>query len=182
MGRLMLDAATAITRDEQQSRDSFAWFRFGNDAIEKHRDGLTLNGQGLPALTLTAAKLLPASSRSTGDDFWLTQTRDVHTKTAAAYGVITATDPSDRQTRLQAGRLLQRIHLLATTRKIALHHMNQITERIDREHDTTATPVFAPRFAALLPAGVQPMATFRIGHPVRDARLSPRRPVSVVTR
>jgi hypothetical protein len=182
VGRLMLDAATAITRDQQQSRDSFAWFRSSDDDIQKHRDGLTLDGQGLPALTLTAAKLLPASSRSAGDDFWLTQTRDVHTKTAVAYGVITAADPGDRRTRLQAGRLLQRIHLLATTEKVALHHMNQITERIDREQDTAATAVFEPRFAALLPAEARPMATFRVGRPVREARLSPRRPVSQVTR
>ena len=38
-GRLMVDAATAITRDEQQSRDSFTWFRSSHDAIERYRTG-----------------------------------------------------------------------------------------------------------------------------------------------
>jgi hypothetical protein len=180
LGRLLVDAATAVTRDEQQSRDSFVWFRADNDAVQAHRDGLTLNGQGLPPLTLTLGRLLPASSRTAGDEFWLAQTRDVHTRTAAAYGVITAADPADVGTRLRAGRLLQRIHLTATHAGIALHHMNQITERIDRE--ASAGTGFAPRFAALLPDGARPVATFRVGHPVRDPLLSPRRPLAAVTR
>ena len=65
--------------------------------------------------------------------------------------MITATSPDDRRTQLDAGRLLQRIHLSATSRGIALQHMNQITERIDREATTGATPTFAPRYAELLP-------------------------------
>ena len=52
------------------------------------------------------------------------------------------------------GRLLQRIHLTATSQAIALHHMNQITERIDREATTGAQPTFGPRYAALLPQGL----------------------------
>ena len=47
--------------------------------------------------------------------------------------------------------------------------MNQITERIDREATTGAPPTFAPRFAALLPPGVKPLLTFRVGYPVREA-------------
>ena len=37
MGALMVDAAVAITADEQQSRDAFAWFRSSDDAIQRHR-------------------------------------------------------------------------------------------------------------------------------------------------
>ncbi len=182
LGRLMVDAAVAVTGDDQQSRDSFAWFRSSADAIQRHRDGLTLDGQGLSPLMLTLAKLLPASSRAAGDKFWVNQTRDVHTKTAAAYGVITVTDPYDVTAQLVGGRLLQRIHLTATSHGIALHHMNQITERIDRERTIATQPTFAPRFARLLPTGVHPLVSFRIGYPVRDARLSPRRPLAAVTR
>jgi len=122
---------------------------------------------------LAVAKLLPASSRADGDKFWVTQTRDVHTKTAAVYGVITVADPHDVTAQLVGGRLLQRIHLTATARGTALHHMNQITERIDRERVTSAQLTFAPRFAALLPTGVQPLATFRVGYPVREGPTQP---------
>ena len=44
---------------------------------------------------LAVAKILPASSRTAGDRFWLDQTRTVHTATAAAYGVITVANPDD---------------------------------------------------------------------------------------
>ena len=69
---------------------------------------------------LSLAKLAPASSREAGDAFWLDQTLTVHTRTAAAYGVITATDVAAPEQRLMGGRLLQRIHLAATTEGIAL--------------------------------------------------------------
>jgi hypothetical protein len=182
LGRLLVDAAVALTRDNRQSRDSFAWFRANNDAVQQHRDGLTLDAQGMSPLILSIAKLLPASSRAAGDAFWVAQTRTVHTKTGAAYGILTADDPYDPATQLVAGRLLQRIHLTATDRGVALQHMNQITERIDRELTTAAPATFGPRFAELLPSGAQPLVTFRVGYPSREARPSPRRALSAVTR
>jgi hypothetical protein len=183
LGALMIDAASAIVGDRQQSVDGFAWFRATEDAIEAHRDGLTVWGQDLPGPVASAAMLLPASGRTAGDQFWLDQTRTVHTRTAAAYGVITADDPADARTRLLGGRLLQRVHLAATARGLALQHMNQITERIDREASLGAAPVFADRFAALLATPARrPLASFRIGYPVRAPRLSPRRPPSWVSR
>jgi hypothetical protein len=133
-------------------------------------------------VVLSVAKLLPASSRVEGDRFWVKQTRTVHTATAAAYGVITTTSPDSRRTQLDAGRLLQRIHLAATSRGVALQHMNQITERIDREATTGARPTFAPRFAALLPRGERPLLTFRVGHPEVEGRSTPRRSARAVTR
>jgi hypothetical protein len=182
LGQLMVEAATAITSDEQQSRDSFTWFRPNDDAVQQHRDGLTLDGQGFGALKLTVAKLLPAASRTAGDKFWVDQTRTVHTATAAAYGIITVGDTTDVRSRLIGGRLLERIHLRATHHGIALHHMNQITERIDREQATAATRHFADRFASLLDSEGEPLATFRVGYPERAARLSPRRRLDEVTR
>lgn len=178
LGRLLVEAAEALVADEQQSVDNFAWFRPDNDAEQRHRDGLVLDGQGLGPVMLGVAKLLPPSSRTAGDRFWVDRTRDVHTATAAAYGVLTTATPDDRRVQLDAGRLLQRIHLRATASGIALHHMNQITERMDRE----GAAVFAPRFAALLPAGSHPLCTFRIGYPVRDGRPTPRRAAAAVTR
>jgi hypothetical protein len=181
LGQLLVDAAQAVIADEQQSRDGFAWFRSNNDAIQTHRDGLTLDAQGLSPLILGAAKLLPASTRAAGDTFWVDQTRTVHTATAAAYGVLTAASPDDRATQLRAGRLLQRIQLTATAQGVALQHMNQITERIDAERVAGASATFQPRFAELLPPGQHPLVAFRTGYPVRDARPSPRRAVAVVT-
>jgi hypothetical protein len=182
LGRLLIDAAKALCDDEQQSRDNFAWFRGSNDEIQRHRDGLSLDGQGFSPPVLAVAKLLPASSRVQCDQFWLKQTTTVHTATAAAYGVITTRTPGDRATQLTAGRLLERIHLTATSQGIALHHMNQITERIDREAGTGGAPTFGPRFAELLPPGERPLLTFRVGYPEREAAPSPRRAATQVVR
>lgn len=182
LGQLLVDAATALTHDEQQSRDSYAWFTGTHDDVQRKRDGLTLDAQGLSPLMLSLGKLLPPYSRAAGDTFWVDQTLTVQTRTAAAYGVITAAHAGDRFTQLAAGRLLQRIHLTATDRGLALQPMNQITERIDRERTTGASSTFGQHFAALLPIGSQPVLTFRVGHPTQDARPSPRRALADVLR
>lgn len=182
LGGVLVDAALAVTADEDQSRDGFVWFRSTDHEVQDHADGLTLDAQGLSPLVLAAAKALPPYSRTAGDAFWVDQTRDVHTTTAAAYGVITLREPDDRAGQILAGRLLQRIHLTATDRGVSLHHMNQITERIDSARVTGADDPFAPRLAPLLPAGARPVVTFRVGRPTRDARPSPRRPLADVVR
>lgn len=183
MSALIIAATEAIIADEQQSLDGFAYFRNNRDDIDTHRDGLTLDAQGLSPFTLAMAKLLPASSRSAGDSFWLDQTRTVHTRTAAAYGVITVTDPDDVVSRLNGGRLLERIHLAATAGGFALQHMNQVTERIDRERALGLPATFAPRLDAQIgQRGQQALSTIRVGYAERKAGLSPRRSLGAVTR
>lgn len=183
LSALIVAATRAFIADRKQSEESFSWFRNNRDDIDRHRDGPTLDAQGLDTVTLTLAKLLPASSRTAGDQFWLNQTRTVQTATAAAYGIITVSDADDVPSRLTAGRLLQRIHLSAAARGIGLQHMNQVTEQIDRERDRGVPATFAPRLENLLSRpGRSPVVAFRIGYPVRSARPSPRRPVSAVIR
>jgi hypothetical protein len=183
LATLIVDATQAIVDDVEQSKDSFAWLRMSRDELDAHRDGLTLDTQGLSPLVLAVAKMLPASSRTAGDSFWLEQTRTVHTATAAAYGVITVSDPDDPVLRLVGGRLLQRVHLAATVAGLGVQHMNQVTERIDRDSRLGQSARFGPRMDALLASTDQrALATFRVGHPVRSGRLSPRRSVAEVTR
>lgn len=180
---VIMTATEAFIADEGQSEEAFSWFRNNRDDINTHRDGPTLDAQGLAPFTLALAKLLPASTRAAGDRFWLEQTRTVHTATAAAYGVITVPDTDDRAARLTAGQLLQRIHLTATAGGLGLQHLNQVTERIDRERALGLAATTAPRLRDVLARpGRQPLVTFRVGYPVRAALRSPRRPVSAVTR
>ena len=183
MGQLLIDAAEALIADEQQSRDGFVWFRSSNDDVQRYRDGLVLDGQGLSPLVLgdgeAAAGVVADGGRP------VLGRADAHR--AHRDGGRVRRDHHDRPGRpgrpsCSAGRLLQRIHLTATSQGIALQHMNQITERIDREATTGAAPTFAPRFAALLPPGAHPLLTFRVGYPVREGRPTPRRSVAEVTR
>jgi hypothetical protein len=84
-------------------------------------------------------------------------------------------DRADAAQRLAAGRLLQRVHLAATARGLALQPLNQVFERVDREIAAGLEPTFGPAMAELTPAGQQIVTAFRIGHPTTTSYLSPRR-------
>jgi len=129
----LLDAATvAHVADEEQSEDSFAWWRSSWGEVQAHRDGLNIDGVGLPPLITTLAKILPAPSRESADATFVERTR-LQADTAAAFGVVTVDDPHALEAQLVGGRLLQRLHLWATANDLGFQHMNQITERIDRD-------------------------------------------------
>lgn len=181
VGALCVEAAEAIVADEAMSVEAFSWFRSERIDIDANRDGLTLDCQGLDRLTLLLAKLLPPQSRHDGDRFWVESTREVQTKTAAAYGIIRAADATDRGSRIASGRLAQHVHLAATAAGLALQHMNQVTERIARDADCGVSDRFSARWAAAtgVPAS-EALLAFRIGYPEREPGPSPRRALSDV--
>src|SRR5207253_1615 len=91
---LMLAApANGYRANLQQWVDDNRWFRHDWDAIQRYKDGLTIDAQALPELTAAIAKLLPATSRQYNDTFWVKRTRDPQAKTAAAYGIVAVRDP-----------------------------------------------------------------------------------------
>jgi hypothetical protein len=177
---LLVAATEAIIRDPDQSRSDYAWFRQSWDQVQRQRDGITVDASGLPQLTETLAKLLPAQSRQATDDAWLTATRDRHTKTAAAYGIVAVRDAADNLQRLEGGRLLERVHLWATGNGIALQHMNQLTERADRERELSVSPQFGDALSQLLPDGWQALSLVRVGYPTHTPNRSPRRALEAV--
>lgn len=181
LGALIVDATQAIVDDEEMSTEAFAWFRSDRADIDRYRDGLTLDGQGLDPLTLFLGKILPAQSRASGDQFWVNATRDVHTATAAAYGIVRVADISDPAARLDAGRLLQHVHLAATDAALGMQHLNQITECIARDAATGSSDRFSSPWAVAtgIPSG-EALLAFRIGHPQRTPNPSPRRPLAAV--
>ncbi|MGV9712662.1 Acg family FMN-binding oxidoreductase [Gordonia sp. NPDC003424] len=183
LGALYVEATQAIIDDTPMSEESFAWFRNNRGDIDAHRDGLTLDAQGMGSAMLAAAKILPAQSRTSGDEFWLKTTREVHTATAAAYGIVRVPDVGDPESRLAAGRLIQHVHLAATAQGLAMQHMNQITERIARDAAQGHPDRFGSRWSAII--GIpqsRALVSLRIGYPQHSAGLSPRRALSDVTR
>ena len=174
-GTLVNDATAAIIADRGQSEESDRWWRAGRDDLERYRDGLTLDAQGLPATTVFVAKILPRTSRTQNDQTWLKNTREVHVKTASAFGLLSVQDAVDPLGRLEVGRAYQRLHLWATLHGLAMHPMNQVTERIYRDRSLGTEPAFAPKLAELTPAGRTTLFAFRIGFPEVEPGISPRR-------
>ncbi|MEO1065041.1 MAG: hypothetical protein AAFZ07_26805 [Actinomycetota bacterium] len=176
---LLVRATRAHNEDEAQSVDSFAWWRSDWDQIQDHKDGLNIDGVGLSPLVRTLGKILPGTSRSAADETFLERTEQ-QADTAAAFGVVTVDDPGSLEQRLRGGRVLQRLHLWATANDIGFQHMNQITERIDRDRQLGHPDVFEGPLTALAGPGV--LAAFRVGTPTVESMASPRRPVSEVLR
>lgn len=178
-GDLLVEATRAHVADDEQSKASFAWWRSGWDAIQRHKDGLTIDGVGLRPLVRTLGKLLPAPSRQSADRTFVDRTV-IQARSAAAFGVIAVDDPSARSERLAGGRLVQRLHLWCAANGLGLQHMNQITERIDRDRQLGREALFEAPLADLVGEGA--LIAFRIGTPTVPGAKSPRRPALEVLR
>jgi hypothetical protein len=177
---LLVEATRAHNEDEEQSRDSFAWWRSSWDDVQAHGDGLNLDGAGLPPPIRALGKILPPSDRASADATFLERTR-LQATSAAAFGLVLVDDPGAVADRLAGGRLLQRAHLWAAAHGLGFQHMNQVTERIDRDHALGRPSPFEGPVEAL--AGSRPvLAAFRVGTPTVAALPSPRRGIEEVVR
>jgi hypothetical protein len=181
LSELIVQATQAIIEDREQSRDSAAWFRADWHAIQRHRDGLTIDAQALPDWLRAAAKVLPPVSQERADRVWLDNTRDIQVATAAAYGLIVARNSEDNADRMQGGRLWQRIQLHGVTRGLAMQPLNQLPERADRERSLGIGSLFGATLNDVLDDSAwQVLMPFRVGYPVMAARRSPRRHIEEV--
>jgi len=177
---LLVAATSAHNADEDQSRDSFAWWRSSWDEVQAHRDGLNIDGVGLPPAIRTLGKILPPSDRASADATFLDRTR-VQATSAAAFGLILVDEPGSLRDRLVGGRLLQRTHLWASANGLGFQHMNQVTERIDRDHQLGRTSPFEAPLEALAGSPTV-LGAFRLGTPTVASLPSPRRSIQDVTR
>lgn len=89
-------------------------------------------------------------------------------------------EATDNRQRLDGGRLLERIHLWTAAHGLALQHMNQLTERADREVELAIAPRFGTALDGLVRSGWHALSTFRIGYPTHAPHTSPRRAVEAV--
>lgn len=183
IGAMIVAASEALTADAEQSRDSEAWFHYDWDTLQRRRDGVTLDAQGLPTAIEVAAKLLPTPSLEQSNAAFVEATRDRHVATAAAFGILVVRDARDRAQRLRAGRLWQRMHLRGTIEGLAMQPLNQPAERADREVQLGREPWFGRALAEVVgDSSWQALMPFRIGYPTVAGRPSPRRDVRDVIR
>jgi hypothetical protein len=183
IGDLMVRGSEALVADDEQSRDSFAWWRESWQQLQTRRDGLTLDAQALPPMLEVAAKILPPFTREQNDAQFVTITRDRLVATAPAFGLLIARNPRDVTQQLHGGRLWQRMHLLATVEGLAMQPLNQVCERADREATAGLNPEFTMALAGLVNrADWFALMPFRLGYATGAARPSPRRAVNEVIR
>lgn len=181
IGDLMVRGSEALVADEEQSRDSFAWWRETWQQLQTRRDGLTLDAQTLPPPLEVAAKILPPFTREQNDAQFVTITRDRLVATAPAFGLLIARNPRDVTQQLHGGRLWQRMHLFATTEGLAMQPLNQVCERGDREATVGLKPEFTNALAGLVNrVDWFALMPFRLGYATDAARPSPRRAINEV--
>lgn len=174
----MISAANdALYADPAVERDSGRWIRPNWSAVEKHRDGLTLDCAGLSPVDTAIVKFVPTAVfdrlRSRSQGFYLK-----HLLTIPMFGLIAVHDRYDQPQALRAGRIWQRAHLLATSRQLAAQPANEAVEMVDHERILDRAPQHAKLLAELAgDEAWQPTFTFCMGHAIRPAPASPRRPV-----
>ena len=175
-------ATRAIVNDDEMWDASHEWWRQTKEEIEKYRDGLTLDATGLGSSIRALAKAAGKPSADKAGEYWIDSTENEHT-TGFGFCLLSTRVRDSREQQLRTGRAFQRMHLWATTQGLAMHPLNQMAERQDREQDKGLTPNFGPKLAALtgkIESTVQML--FRVGVEWDPAQKSPRRPVDWVTR
>jgi hypothetical protein len=183
LGGIIITATERIIADPEMSMDSFRWIRTGRRAVLAHRDGITIDTSGTSRFETIAGKMGPDIGPATTDRIWLRMTRDVHTATAPAFGMILVRDRLDMASAIAAGRAWQRLHLALTAQGLAAQPLNQPVEMIDRHQMLGRSDEFGPGLARLARTeGWEPTFVFRLGYARRDAPRSPRRPLSDVVK
>jgi hypothetical protein len=180
-GEVAIAATEALVADEQQSMDSHLWWRHDWDLLQESADGLTLDAQGLGSTVTPLAKFFPDLSRPQNDEAFVKNVRGFIIPTAAAFGILAVRDGMDNSQRLQCGQAWQRIHLWGTTQGLAMHPLNQMCERVDRERQLSIEPVFGEAVGELVGDDRwQAIMPFRLGYPTLEGMPSPRRGLDLV--
>ncbi|MCM3761572.1 hypothetical protein M3212_12325 [Alkalihalobacillus oceani] len=177
---LIVQSTEAIIADEEMSIASNRWFKDSWQDVQQSRDGITLDAQGESFFIRAIGKMLPPLSRERNDQFWLNATRDRHTATAAAYGLLSVRNAAVPQQPVRAGRVWQRIHLFGTKEGLGMHPLNQLNEMSDREQALKKTSFFHAERSKLTPPGWDGIFLFRLGYPLKTPLPSPRRAVEDV--
>jgi nitroreductase len=170
-----------IYSDPQVESASERWIRLRAGDVQKFHDGLTIDTFGLSPFLTNLAKALPTSILQKMVARGQRRGYAERMMTAPLIGFIAVRDRYSRAHSLNAGRVWQRAHLLATARGIAARPSNELSERVDYER-MLGRP--AKTLAQLVEftddAAWQPTFVFLMGYPTLAAHASPRRSVREV--
>src|SRR6202162_5451891 len=149
--------------------------------LQKYRDGLTIDAFGLSPIARAVSKIMPlwmfrrVASRAQKNAY------SELMLSAPLIGLIAVRDRYDQADSMRAGRIWQRIHLLATARGLAARPSNEAVEMVDHERLRGKEPRRAGLLAQIIgDSAWQPTFVFYMGYPIRTAPPSPRRPIEKV--
>lgn len=172
-----IDATKAIVDDREMNEASHLWWRQTIDAIDRHRDGLTIMAMGFGAATRAFGKLGDGPSAAKAGEYWIRNTERGQT-TGSAFGALVTPSLEDPAMLLQVGRAWQRLHLWIVANGLAAQPLNQMFERRDREVERGLPRDFGERLDGLV--GEHAQLGFRVGYAWDEFGPSPRRPVDWV--
>jgi len=175
-----LAATEEFTSDPSMMTESFRWFRQTMDQVKAARDGTSFLSSGLTDLQVRTGIALPDINMNSYSQMWLETTRNDQMPYTPMFGLLCVDDLSNPTHLLEAGRLLQRLHLEVTARNLALQPLSQMNRIADREEARGGLPVFRERLASLSGGQGYVVLGLRLGYPKRPARISPRRPFPTV--
>lgn len=137
-------------------------------------------------LALVRAAILAASphntqpSAETSHKFWVDATKSTLASNPV-FGLIAVRDLYDQSQTLRVGKLWQRMHLWATTQKLAVQPINQLPEMVDREHQLGKDSRTAHLLTELIgDLTWKPTFTFRLGYATLEGLASARRSIEDV--
>ena len=176
-------ANAELYSDPEVERGSERWIRTKWSDVEEYRDGLTIDAFGLSPIATAVSKIMPLSMfRQIASRTQKTAYSELMLS-APLIGVIGVRDRYDQEDCMRAGRIWQRLHLLATARGLAARPSNEAVEMIDHERSRGKEPRQAGLLAGILgDSAWQPTFVFYMGYPMRIAPASPRRPIEDVVR
>ncbi|MGK2286618.1 hypothetical protein [Pedomonas sp. V897] len=180
----VLLAARASLEDPAMLIEQFRWFRQTMTQVQTTKDGLSFIGTGLTDLQVRTAMALPTLREDDYATFMLDQTRTVQLPNSALFGVLTVDNADDPAQMLEAGRLLQRLHLEATAQGLALQALSYPNWMADREiarrQAFSFRGSFTGRIATLAGGRGTMVLGLRMGYATRPARATSRRPLPYV--
>ena len=173
-------ANAEVYSDPAVQQGSERWIRLRWSSVQKYRDGLTVDAFGLPPVASVTAKMMTPGMFRWAASHDRTNGYAALMLSAPLIGFIAVRDRYDQEQCLQAGRLWQRAHLLATARGIAARPCNEAVEMVDHERALGRPAARAALLNAITGDPWQPTFVFYMGYPTLHANASPRRPVEAV--
>jgi nitroreductase len=174
-------ANAELYSDPEVERSSERWIRTKWGDVQKYRDGLTIDAFGLSPIATAVSKIMPLSLfRRIASRTQKTAYSELMLS-APLIGMIGVRDRYDQADCMRAGRVWQRIHLLATARGLAARPSNEAVEMVDHERLRGKEAQHVGLLARITGDGAwQPTFVFYMGYPVRTAHASPRRSIDYV--